>query len=255
MKTIELICGEKKVQFTTRSVTFDGKEFFYSNMSHVSHNVEECAYTFTYDGENKVLPYEAKDEKILAAIFGQVKMLEAKKAEAQSAAAAPAESDKPAEEAKPAVTEDKPAEDTEKTDGEEPVDEGMEEPVKEEPAKEELSAEEKKAAKQAEKEKRKAEKQAAKEKRKAEKLAKKESANTAENNDAENLEEKHVDPEKSARKKKSFIVFGIILVIFAVVCAIYFFVFGTSEDPSQIVPNATESQQYDEIDEIINDLQ
>ena len=32
MKTIELKAGQQIAQFTTKSVTFDGKEFFYSRM-------------------------------------------------------------------------------------------------------------------------------------------------------------------------------------------------------------------------------
>ena len=38
MKTIELKAGQQIAQFTTKSVTFDGKEFFYSRMSNLTHD-------------------------------------------------------------------------------------------------------------------------------------------------------------------------------------------------------------------------
>ena len=80
MKTIEIISGEQRAIFTTRSVTFDGKEFLYINMTDVSNDPDACVYTFTYDNEIKLLPYEAKDAAVLNAIFGQVMGMAAKKA-------------------------------------------------------------------------------------------------------------------------------------------------------------------------------
>ena len=41
MKTIELKAGQQIAQFTTKSVTFDGKEFFYSRMSNLTHDPAE----------------------------------------------------------------------------------------------------------------------------------------------------------------------------------------------------------------------
>ncbi len=64
MKTIEIISGEQRAIFTTRSVTFDGKEFLYINMTDVSNDPDACVYTFTYDNEIKLLPYEAKDAAV-----------------------------------------------------------------------------------------------------------------------------------------------------------------------------------------------
>lgn len=75
MKTIEITSGKQKALFTTRSVTFDGKEFFYSKMSNVTNNAAGCFYIFTYNNEVKTLPYESKDSKILEAIFSQVQNL------------------------------------------------------------------------------------------------------------------------------------------------------------------------------------
>ena len=63
------------------------------------------------------------------------------------------------------------------------------------------------------------------------------------------------DPEKAARKKKSLIKFIVVLIVFALISAGYYAIFGTSDDPSANTPAGNESQQYDDIDEIINDLQ
>ncbi|MEI3516869.1 MAG: hypothetical protein V8R50_06035 [Clostridia bacterium] len=91
MKTIELKAGQQIAQFTTKSVTFDGKEFFYSRMSNLTHDPATQKYYFTYDGESKILPYEAKDAQILTAIFSQVLKLQAAKAAQAHAAKVPAQ--------------------------------------------------------------------------------------------------------------------------------------------------------------------
>ena len=76
MKTIEIISGAQKAQFTTKSVTLDGIEYFYINMSDVRNDKLNRVYTFVYDSEVKAVPYEEKDAKTLAVIFGQVRAME-----------------------------------------------------------------------------------------------------------------------------------------------------------------------------------
>ena len=121
MKTIELMINGQKALFTTKSVTIDGKEYLYSNMTKLDHSPIVHTYKFEYvDGDEKLLTYEKKDAKIMAAIFSQVhKMLEGKKAKAAEKPAEPekavpaAEPEAPAkaeEDAKPAVDEDAKAE-------------------------------------------------------------------------------------------------------------------------------------------------
>ena len=78
MKTIEIISGAQKAQFTTKSVTLDGIEYFYINMSDVRNDKLNRVYTFVYDSEVKAVPYEEKDAKTLAVIFGQVRAMEEK---------------------------------------------------------------------------------------------------------------------------------------------------------------------------------
>ena len=303
MKTIELKAGQQIAQFTTKSVTFDGKEFFYSRMSNLTHDPATQKYYFTYDGESKILPYEAKDAQILTAIFSQVLKLQAAKAAQAHAAKVPAQTTQQTPQAPvqdQAQQEEIPV--TPQTPHAVDVRAAAEmaqpapEPAEQAPAAgqataaEQASAEEpivftdKKAAKQAEKERKKAEKaakRAEKERLKAEKAAKKagkviepetpaegdsQSQKTgAQTSDltgtpAESAAEPKelTDEEKTAKKtklKKSLLIFAAVLVIVTALSVAAYFIFGTSNNPSSNNPGSKESQQYDDIDELINDLQ
>ena len=301
MKTIELKAGQQIAQFTTKSVTFDGKEFFYSRMSNLTHDPATQKYYFTYDGESKILPYEAKDAQILTAIFSQVLKLQAAKAAQAHAAKVPAQT---AQQTPQAPVQDQAQQEeipvTPQTPHAVDVRAAAEmaqpapEPAEQAPAAgqataaEQASAEEpivftdKKAAKQAEKERKKEEKaakRAEKERLKAEKAAKKagkvaepetpaESGSQAQETGAqtsdltgtpaESLAESKelTDEEKTAKKaklKKSLLIFAAVLVIIAALSVAAYFIFGTSNNPSSNNPGSKESQQYDDIDELIND--
>lgn len=303
MKTIELKAGQQIAQFTTKSVTFDGKEFFYSRMSNLTHDPATQKYYFTYDGESKILPYEAKDAQILTAIFSQVLKLQAAKAAQAHAAKVPAQT---AQQTPQAPVQDQAQQEeipvTPQTPHAVDVRAAAEmaqpapEPAEQAPAAgqataaEQASAEEpivftdKKAAKQAEKERKKAEKaakRAEKERLKAEKAAKKAGKVTEPETPAEGgsqsqetgaqtsdltgtpaesaAEPKELtDEEKTAKKtklKKSLLIFAAVLVIVAALSVAAYFIFGTSNNPSSNNPGSKESQQYDDIDELINDLQ
>lgn len=303
MKTIELKAGQQIAQFTTKSVTFDGKEFFYSRMSNLTHDPATQKYYFTYDGESKILPYEAKDAQILTAIFSQVLKLQAAKAAQAHAAKVPAQA---AQQTPQAPVQDQAQQEeipvTPQTPHAVDVRAAAEmaqpapEPAGQAPAAgqataaEQASAEEpivftdKKAAKQAEKERKKAEKaakRAEKERLKAEKAAKKagkvaepetpaESGSQAQETGAQTSDltgtpaespaepKELTDEEKTAKKaklKKSLLIFAAVLVIIAALSVAAYFIFGTSNNPSSNNPGSKESQQYDDIDELINDLQ
>lgn len=303
MKTIELKAGQQIAQFTTKSVTFDGKEFFYSRMSNLTHDPATQKYYFTYDGKSKILPYEAKDAQILTAIFSQVLKLQAAKAAQAHAAKVPAQT---AQQTPQAPVQDQAQQEeipvTPQTPHAVDVRAAAEmaqpapEPAEQAPAAgqataaEQASAEEpivftdKKAAKQAEKERKKAEKaakRAEKERLKAEKAAKKAGKVTEPETPAEGgsqaqetgaqtsdltgtpaesaAEPKELtDEEKTAKKtklKKSLLIFAAVLVIVAALSVAAYFIFGTSNNPSSNNPGSKESQQYDDIDELINDLQ
>lgn len=290
MKTIELKAGQQIAQFTTKSVTFDGKEFFYSRMSNLTHDPATQKYYFTYDGESKILPYEAKDAQILTAIFSQVLKLQAAKAAQAHDAKVPAQTAQQTPVQDQAQQEEIPV--TPQTPHAVDVRAAAEmaqpapEPAEQAPAAEQASAEEpivftdKKAAKQAEKERKKAEKaakRAEKERLKAEKTAKKAGKVTEPETPAEGgsqsqetgaqtseltgtpAESKELtDEEKTAKKaklKKSLLIFAAVLVIIAALSVAAYFIFGTSNNPSSNNPGSKESQQYDDIDELINDLQ
>ena len=303
MKTIELKAGQQIAQFTTKSVTFDGKEFFYSRMSNLTHDPATQKYYFTYDGESKILPYEAKDAQILTAIFSQVLKLQAAKAAQAHAAKVPAQATQQTPQAPvqdQAQQEEIPV--TPQTPHAVDVRAAAEmaqpapEPAEQAPAAgqataaEQASAEEpivftdKKAAKQAEKERKKAEKaakRAEKERLKAEKAAKKagkvaepetpaEGGSQSQETGAQTSDltgtptesaaepKELTDEEKTAKKtklKKSLLIFAAVLVIVAALSVAAYFIFGTSNNPSSNNPGSKESQQYDDIDELINDLQ
>lgn len=291
MKTIELKAGQQIAQFTTKSVTFDGKEFFYSRMSNLTHDPATQKYYFTYDGESKILPYEAKDAQILTAIFSQVLKLQAAKAAQAHAAKVPAQT---AQQTPQAPVQDQAQQEeipvTPQTPHAVDVRAAAEmaqpapEPAEQASAEEPIVFTDKKAAKQAEKERKKAEKaakRAEKERLKAEKAAKKAGKVTEPETPAEGgsqsqetgaqtsdltgtpaesaAEPKELtDEEKTAKKtklKKSLLIFAAVLVIVAALSVAAYFIFGTSNNPSSNNPGSKESQQYDDIDELINDLQ
>lgn len=309
MKTIELKAGQQIAQFTTKSVTFDGKEFFYSRMSNLTHDPATQKYYFTYDGESKILPYEAKDAQILTAIFSQVLKLQAAKAAQAHAAKVPAQTaqqtpqapvqDQAQQEEIPVTPQTPHAVDVRAAaemaqPAPEPAEQapaaGQATAAEQAPATEQAPTEEpvvftdKKAAKQAEKERKKAEKaakRAEKERLKAEKAAKKAGKviepETPAEGDSQSQEtgaqtsdltgtpaesaaepKELTDEEKTAKKtklKKSLLIFAAVLVIVAALSVAAYFIFGTSNNPSSNNPGSKESQQYDDIDELINDLQ
>ncbi len=303
MKTIELKAGQQIAQFTTKSVTFDGKEFFYSRMSNLTHDPATQKYYFTYDGESKILPYEAKDAQILTAIFSQVLKLQAAKAAQAHAAKVPAQTaqqtpqapvqDQAQQEEIPVTPQTPHAVDVRAAaemaqPAPEPAEQapaaGQATAAKQASAEEPIVFTDKKAAKQAEKERKKAEKaakRAEKERLKAEKAAKKAGKVTEPETPAEGgsqsqetgaqtsdltgtpaesaAEPKELtDEEKTAKKtrlKKALLIFAAVLVIVAALSVAAYFIFGTSNNPSSNNPGSKESQQYDDIDELINDLQ
>lgn len=79
---------------------------------------------------------------------------------------------------------------------------------------------------------------------------------TAEEADAVPEEKGEILPpdEKKAKLKKAFIIFAAVICLFIILAVVYFFVVGTSNNPN-VGPNSNETQQYDDIDGLIEDLQ
>lgn len=234
MKTIELNCGGTVAQFTTKSVTFNGTEYFYSNMTDVSNNINEHFYTFTYKDEIIKLPYEEKDIKILAAIFNQVQTLIARKAASQTKAVPEKSTVNEPDNSLSVKSGGNTLKDStaiiDKNNTEQPADAEAPQVSKEEPKTSGSSEDAEKVLEPSE------------DTEKAPELS-------------EDAEKAPADPEKKRKIKKSFIIFGIVIIVFAAAAAIVYAVFGSSDSSSQITPNVTETQQYDDIDDIINDLQ
>ncbi|MBQ6401156.1 MAG: hypothetical protein IJI20_02585 [Firmicutes bacterium] len=92
MKTITITSNGRDVQFTTKSVTIDGKEYLYSHISELRHSEAKRVYGFKCDGEVCMLPYEEKDAQTLSIIFSQVQQMhrKAKKPIKEAPAEAPA---------------------------------------------------------------------------------------------------------------------------------------------------------------------
>ena len=83
MKTIEILSNGRQVQFTTKSVTIEGKEYLYSHISELRHSEPKHIYGFKCDDEVVMLPYDVKDTQILKAIFSQVQQMHRKPAPAK----------------------------------------------------------------------------------------------------------------------------------------------------------------------------
>lgn len=277
MKTIEILSNGRQVQFTTKSVTIEGREYQYSHISELRHSEAKRIYGFKCDGDTVMLPYEEKDAQVLKVIFSRVQQMHSKAEAAAKAGQKPAapkpeltaetpvtepSAEEPAE-AEPAPelpAEEPAAEPVAEEPAEEPAAEPVvEEPVAEEPAEEPseeaadeapaLSAKEKKRL---EKEQRKADKEAAK----RENLAKKAAAKSGRDADVymESETAEMDQMQKSARFRKAIIIFLIILAVFALMGVAYYFLIGPASDP-QIGPNTTDQTQYNDIDDMINDLE
>ncbi|MBQ6497013.1 MAG: hypothetical protein IJI74_07590 [Firmicutes bacterium] len=60
--------------------------------------------------------------------------------------------------------------------------------------------------------------------------------------------------EKKAKLRKAFTIFAAVIALFIILALVYFFVAGTSSNPT-VGPNSDETQQYEDIDGLIEDLQ
>ena len=278
MKTVELKIGNQTAQFTTKSLTYNGREYFYSRMTSVANDPVNHNYAFVYDGQVIVLHYDEKDLRVLNAIFGQVKNLARQTASfTQPQQAVPQRPQDPlqmcqtfhgqqqipqaAQQNTQPFMQPQTQQAPQQTAAPQTQVQVSQQPVAQQAPQAQtgdqsaadnapLSKAELKAQKKAEKERLKAEKRAAKGRdRKA--------PSAVVTNDDEHAAAERTPEEKAIRKekiKKSLIVFGIIIAAFALISIIWFAKFGTSDKPT-MGPNSTQSQSYDDIDELIDELQ
>ena len=251
MESIKYQVKGHSVEFSKRALTIDNKVYSYTGISQIKHSSAYHAYLFKYNGEWVKLFYNEPDGKTIAILFKRIQKMNERRAayaratqsidtSAIAAALAASSGEKPEE--KPAAPETKAEEPAAKA-GEpaaEPAEEAPkaeEAPAAEEvPAVEEVPAEEAPADEKAE-----------------EKPAEEVPAEPAK--DAETLAAEAAEAEiKKAKRKKAFIIFGIILALFIIAGIIYFLTVGTTDDSSQ-GPNVDETHQYNDIDELIEEMQ
>lgn len=88
MNTIQLNARGHEMVFTKRSLTIDGREYLYKDMSSIKHSAENRIYIFRYDNEWQKLYYEEHDAHIVNTLFQRIAgMNRAKRANRARAAA------------------------------------------------------------------------------------------------------------------------------------------------------------------------
>ena len=263
MESIKYKVKDHSVEFSKRALTIDNKVYSYTGISQIKHSSAYHAYLFKYNGEWVKLFYNEPDGKTIAILFKRIQKMNERRAayaratqsidtSAIAAALAASSGEKPEE--KPAAPEAKAEEPAAKA--EEPAAEPAEEapkaeeaPVVEEPpAVEEAPEVEEAPADEAEEKP--AEETPTEEAPAAEEAPAEEPAKDAETIAAEAAEAEI----KKAKRKKAFLIFGIIIALFLIAGIIYFLTVGTTDDSSQ-GPNVDETHQYNDIDELIEEMQ
>lgn len=280
MNKIDFKAGSKLVSFRNKSLFIDDNEFLYNKITNIRHSASKHIFAFEYDG--KVYHFEQYDprlEKTIIELFSRISLLsksagskssEAKAVKAHAEAKAPVP-----QEPEPQYNESEASEDTadeesvfsiptrEFSEGEqlsnesespepvsdaEPVTEiadtldvpesaGTQEPVPEDDT---ASAEDDKSSNAITASDKKNKKNKKDKKDKKQKKDKKDKSEDSK--------------EKGKKLKKSFIVFAIIIVVIGLLTLGYFKFFGTSDTPTS-GPNTTNGQDYDNIDQLVDDME
>lgn len=275
MDTIKLTAKGHDVSFSKKSVTIDDKEYLYTGISAIKHSSAKQVYLFRYDGDWHTLYYNDEDERKVSALFSKIAALNAKKAAqaAETSETAQPEAEEIAQPEAKEITQPEPAEadssdqagpasesafeeaslqhlaetlwpetpsenigEEEQTEAvevspeqieeqtEEPTEETAEEPVEEtneEPA--EVKTEDEKAQDETE-------------------------TYTLTDDDVAN------EISRKSRLKKSIITLVIILAFFAAAAVVLFLTMDSTSDPSHS-PNTDGTYQYNDIDELIEEIQ
>ena len=285
MESIKYQVKGHSVEFSKRALTIDNKVYSYTGISQIKHSSAYHAYLFKYNGEWVKLFYNEPDGKTIAILFKRIQKMNERRAayaratqsidtSAIAAALAASSGEKPEE--KPAAPEAKaeePAAKAEEPEVEKPAEEApvveeapaveeapveeapaeeapAVEPEKEVPEAEEVPAEEAQAEEEVPAEETPAEEKPAEEAPATEEAPAEEPAKGAETIAAEAAEAEI----KKAKRKKAFLIFGIIIALFLIAGIIYFLTVGTTDDSSQ-GPNVDETHQYNDIDELIEEMQ
>ena len=272
MESIKYQVKGHSVEFSKRALTIDNKVYSYTGISQIKHSSAYHAYLFKYNGEWVKLFYNEPDGKTIAILFKRIQKMNERRAayaratqsidtSAIAAALAASSGEKPEE--KPAAPEAKAEEpEVEKPAEEAPVVEEApaveEAPVEEAPAEEAPAVEPEKEVPEAEEvpaEEAQAEEEVPAEETQAEEKPAEEAPAEEPAKDAETVAAEAAEAEiKKAKRKKAFLIFGIIIALFLIAGIIYFLTVGTTDDSSQ-GPNVDETHQYNDIDELIEEMQ
>ena len=294
MNTIDYIAKGQKVQFSKKAVNINGKDYAYTGMTAIKHSSAKHLYLFKYEDSWRILPYNPDDEQKLKVLFSRIADLNAKRAKILDAANAPVHveppqapridvksimetaEEAPAEETQVELVEEVPEAVKEPVEEpapevieepteivEEPVPEVVEEPTEiiEEPAPEvveepvpEVAEEPVEVPEKAPAEPTEETPEAPAEETPSEEAPAEEAKESPAEETEEQAEGIFPPEEKKAKLKKSFKVLAAIIVAFIILAVVYFFVAGTANNPT-VGPNADETQQYEDIDGLIEDLQ
>ena len=279
MESIKYQVKGHSVEFSKRALTIDNKVYSYTGISQIKHSSAYHAYLFKYNGEWVKLFYNEPDGKTIAILFKRIQKMNERRAayaratqsidtSAIAAALAASSGEKPEE--KPAAPEAKaeePAAKAEEPEVEKPAEEAPvveeapaveEAPVEEAPAEEAPAVEPEKEVPEAEEvpaEEAQAEEEVPAEETQAEEKPAEEAPAEEPAKDAETIAAEAAEAEiKKAKRKKAFLIFGIIIALFLIAGIIYFLTVGTTDDSSQ-GPNVDETHQYNDIDELIEEMQ
>lgn len=283
MNTIDYIAKGQKVQFSKKAVNINGKDYAYTGMTAIKHSSAKHLYLFKYEDSWRMLPYNPEDEQKLKVLFSRIAELNAKRAKIRDAANAPVHVEPPQapkidvksimETAEEAPAEEIPVEVVPEA-VEEPVPEVVEEPtpevieepteIVEEPVPEVVEETIPEVVEETVPE---VTEKPVEVPEAAEEVSAEPSEETpetpteeapVEETPAEEAEEQaegiFPPEEKKAKLKKSFKVLAAIIAAFIILAVVYFFVAGTTNNPT-VGPNADETQQYEDIDGLIEDLQ
>lgn len=279
MDSIKYQVKGHSVEFSKRALTIDNKVYSYTGISQIKHSSAYHAYLFKYNGEWVKLFYNEPDGKTIAILFKRIQKMNERRAayaratqsidtSAIAAALAASSGEKPEE--KPAAPEAKaeePAAKATEPEVEKPAEEAPvveeapaveEAPVEEAPAEEAPAVEPEKEVPEAEEvpaEEAQAEEEVPAEETQAEEKPAEEAPAEEPAKDAETIAAEAAEAEiKKAKRKKAFLIFGIIIALFLIAGIIYFLTVGTTDDSSQ-GPNVDETHQYNDIDELIEEMQ
>ncbi|MDD6311416.1 MAG: hypothetical protein PUB09_05775 [Firmicutes bacterium] len=247
MKTIEIKTNGGIAEFSTKSLKIGDTEYSYAKISDIKHSSAKRLYLFQYEGHWHKLEYAEGEADKTKALFGKIAAL---KAQREAAAAARTAKIAAALEADPneVSTPEPKQEETSKLDEliaavEAPADTASEEAIPApvaEPSERviDIMAELSETQTAAEPEVPEAAQAG------AEAFAAEEEVLAAE----------EAEEERKGKLKKSLLIFAAIIAVFAIAAVAYFFVIGPSSNPN-IGPNSDGTQQYNDIDELIEDLQ